>query len=634
MTLLEVLSRLKGVQGHGGQYMAKCPVHGDRKASLSVGVGNDGRILIKCQAGCATEDVVEAMGLTMKDLFVELKPGVAFPSYDAPKSVERSPVVATYTYPSGAQKLRRADKSFVWRKPDGNGGWTWNRKGVPHELYVAGALTGAVFVAEGEKDANTLHVLGYNAVSGADGAGPGKWRKEYTEQLRGLHVCVFQDNDQVGKDYAAETCSALHGVAASVRLLDLAEVWPEIPEHGDVSDMVAALGKERAVEQIGQLVAGAAEWTPTETSTEKAKPRTAKSAAEFKDANTKFLWYPYLPIGDYSVMMADGGTGKTILCCGIASVLSNGKLFPGEELFRNPQDTLIISAEDTGEVLKGRLKKSGADLNRIKIIDCRDSVGMSISEGYEEFRATIQKCAPSLVIVDPWHAFLGEKVDISRVNAVRPLLQKLANIAKECSCAMILVSHVNKRAQGENANNAATGSTDFINAARSAFRVIFDGVDDDCRIMVHTKTNYAPYGQSIKYKIDDGGVTWVGFSEITRSTLEAAARKHSTPHETLVGAEKAAGVNVVLIETLKKAANPFVPSRYSYEEFKAEHGELIFGGQQPKRVLDRIAKDLLKDGYFLRTCPVKKDGKTKNGFLIQYIADTEPEQINIEEDSG
>ena len=361
-----------------------------------------------------------------------------------------------------------------------------------------------------------------------------------------------------------------------------------------------------------------------------ARPRTAKSAADFQDANTKFLWYPYLPIGDYSVMMADGGTGKTILCCGIASVLSNGELFPGDAFLREPKDTLIISAEDTGAVLKNRLQKSGADLNRIKIIDCMSSVGMSISDGYDEFVSTIRAYAPGLVIIDPWHAFLGEHVDISRTNALRPHLQKLANITKQCECAMILVSHVNKRAQGENANNAASGSTDFINAARSAFRVIFDEEDEDCRIMVHTKTNYAPYGPSVKYKIDEGGVVWLGFSEITRQTLEKAARKHSTPQETLTGAKKAAVTNSALIEALKDAANPFVTMRYSYEEFREKYGDFIFGGQQPKKALNAVAEKILEQGYFVKAVPIKKNGKNHNGILVQQLG-IEPEQTTIEE---
>ena len=43
--------------------------NGDRNPSVSVDVGQDGKILIKCRAGCDTEDIVTAWGLRMSDLF-------------------------------------------------------------------------------------------------------------------------------------------------------------------------------------------------------------------------------------------------------------------------------------------------------------------------------------------------------------------------------------------------------------------------------------------------------------------------------------------------------------------------------------------------------------------------------------
>lgn len=355
--------------------------------------------------------------------------------------------------------------------------------------------------------------------------------------------------------------------------------------------------------------------------------RQAKSAADFGEDNTSFLWYPYLPIGDYSVMMADGGTGKTILCCGIASAISTGQRLPGDEFNSTPRNVLIISAEDGGEMLKGRLQKSGADLNRVYILDRADSIGMNFSENYDEFEATVKAYNPALVIIDPWHAFLGENVDINRVNAIRPVFQKLANLAKVCECSLILVSHVNKRAQGENANNAATGSSDFINASRSAVRVIFDEMDEDCRIMIHTKTNYAAYGQSVKYRIVDGGVQWEGFSEINKLTLEAAARRKSTPWEIMQKTENQEAYNGALVAALEKSADPFSQTRFSYDEFKKIHGDLIFGGNQPKRALEAVRDKLAEDGFFLKVCAVKRGGKMQNGFMVQRIAnEEEPKQ--------
>ena len=612
MDVHDVLSRLQGVKGGGGQWSARCPAHDDKRQSLSISHGKDGQVLLKCHAGCTVESITSALGIEVKDLFQHQE--------------QRPHVVATYTYPTGAQKLRYSDKHFSWRHPDGKGGWEYNRKGIPHSLYVAGDLSGVVCACEGEKDCDSLHKLGYDAVTGEDGAGPGKWRKEYTEQLKGLSVVIFQDNDQVGKGYAQETASALSKVCPEVKILDLSLVWPEIPEHGDVSDLIAHFGPEKAVEMITALIDQTSQWTPAPDT----KGRKAKAASSFGEDNTSFLWFPYLPIGDYTVMMADGGTGKTVLCCGIAAAVSRGKHLPGEEFDGEGQNVLMISAEDSGEILKKRLSLSGADLNRVFILDRSDSLGMSFSDGYEEFADTVKAYKPALVIIDPWHNYLGDRVDMNRANAIRPVFQKLSNLTKMCDCAMILVSHVNKRAQGENANYAATGSNDLTNAARSAVRVIFDEMDEDCRIMVHTKTNYAAYGQSVKYRIVDGGVKWEGFSDVTRQTLEAAARRKSTPWEVMQKTEERENANNALVEALESAANQFQPTRFSYEEFKREHGDLIFGGLQPKRALDAVRDRLTEDGFFLKTgIQVKKNGDKGNGFMVQRIDAALPEQVPI-----
>src|SRR2546422_10634473 len=52
-------------------WSAKCPAHEDEKASLSIGEGADGRVLVHCHAGCSNEAIVAALGLELKDLFSE-----------------------------------------------------------------------------------------------------------------------------------------------------------------------------------------------------------------------------------------------------------------------------------------------------------------------------------------------------------------------------------------------------------------------------------------------------------------------------------------------------------------------------------------------------------------------------------
>jgi len=72
--LEQVFSQLKGVRTSMRGWRACCPAHADRKPSLSIGLGEHGQVLLKCFAGCSLERIVEAMGLTMTDLFPDATP--------------------------------------------------------------------------------------------------------------------------------------------------------------------------------------------------------------------------------------------------------------------------------------------------------------------------------------------------------------------------------------------------------------------------------------------------------------------------------------------------------------------------------------------------------------------------------
>jgi hypothetical protein len=63
------LSRLPGARRSGAGWEARCPAHQDRKASLSVGVGEHGRVLLHCFAGCEFVEIVRALGVDCGELF-------------------------------------------------------------------------------------------------------------------------------------------------------------------------------------------------------------------------------------------------------------------------------------------------------------------------------------------------------------------------------------------------------------------------------------------------------------------------------------------------------------------------------------------------------------------------------------
>lgn len=64
-----LLQRLDRVRISGDGWVARCPAHPDSEPSLAVAVGNDGRVLVHCFAGCDAKRIVSAVGLELGDLF-------------------------------------------------------------------------------------------------------------------------------------------------------------------------------------------------------------------------------------------------------------------------------------------------------------------------------------------------------------------------------------------------------------------------------------------------------------------------------------------------------------------------------------------------------------------------------------
>jgi putative DNA primase/helicase len=114
MTLNEVVSRFDKPQRSGRSWKVRCPSHEDQKNSLSISEADNGKILLKCQAGCATKTVIDAVNLTWPDL--------AGPNGNGARSKD-DPVVARYVYVDEQQKplfrvCRTRTKNFFQERFD------------------------------------------------------------------------------------------------------------------------------------------------------------------------------------------------------------------------------------------------------------------------------------------------------------------------------------------------------------------------------------------------------------------------------------------------------------------------------------------------------------------------------------
>jgi 5S rRNA maturation endonuclease (ribonuclease M5) len=219
-----------------------CPAHDDRNPSLSIDHTPD-RVLLKCHAGCSTEAIVSALGMTMADLYAA--PSTRSTHTHVPQ--HRREEAYDYCDAHGAllyQKVRvevpGKKKTFYFRRPDpANPDAYINGVGdsprVPYNLpaVLAAKERGEpIYTAEGEKDCKTLMSMGYVATCNDDGAG--KWPQSCVDALTSAHVIMLPDNDTAGENHARIVQQALAGKAASFLLA-------RVPTpHKDVTDWVNA----------------------------------------------------------------------------------------------------------------------------------------------------------------------------------------------------------------------------------------------------------------------------------------------------------------------------------------------------------------------------------------------------------
>jgi len=272
----------------------RCPAHDDQRASLSVSLGRDGRIVLHCHAGCTFENIAAAANIDIREFFSART-----------NTTTKQTIAATYDYTDlndtlMFQVVRYNPKAFRQRRPDGNGGWIYNLHGITPTLFLlpglrqriadpsdrrAHNLPDDVFLPEGEKDVELLWHLGLLATTNPMGAG--KWRDHYARQLVEIgvtSVIVLPDNDQPGRTHAADVVRSCIAVGLRARILEL----PNLPAKGDVSDYLKTHKLEDFIALVNQsqalaFVNGTAAVDATSRSVVANRPGITPAAA-FSDA--------------------------------------------------------------------------------------------------------------------------------------------------------------------------------------------------------------------------------------------------------------------------------------------------------------------------------------------------------------
>jgi hypothetical protein len=228
------------------------------------------------------------------------------------------------------------------------------------------------------------------------------------------------------------------------------------------------------------------------------------SLATVEEKPIHWAWKPYIPRGALTMLIGDGGYGKSWLTCAVAADLSTGRALPGQEPLP-PQKILMVGAEDgLGQVIKPKMRLLKANVDNIVASDRGFTLDKS---SMIHLVRHIKEYDVAIVFFDPLVVYLGGKVDMFRANEARSMLTLLRDVAADTDTAIVAVHHVRKSGEGTQ-QHKVMGSADFVNGVRSTLLV--DISKGGQRYMAHVKSNWSKNGPTLAYNFGENGFQWQG----------------------------------------------------------------------------------------------------------------------------
>jgi putative DNA primase/helicase len=531
MTRPAILERLRGVQRAGTGWVAFCPSHRDEtKRSLSVSFGDDGRTLVHCFVGCATETVCTAVNMSLADLAPPANNGAArrrpltvsdlaeakalpldFLHALGVRDVDRG-VVIEYRLrdgrPAARHRLRTsaiAGAGFSWLGDRGDGPLV--PYGLPH-LDLA-LERGELLIVEGESDtwAGLYHHVPTLGVPGADMV-----KVLEAEHLTGIEALyLVKEPDRGGETFVRRIAERLSGIGwrGQLRVLmlpckDLADLHVQ---YGDrFAETLAAA--QRAAEPI-DLAAGVSVDSSATTD-----GPVLISLAEVMAEPVEWLWPGRIARGKLTLIIGEPGEGKSYMTHDLAARATCGLAWPDGGVA--PAGPVIILASEDGiaDTVRPRVDRQGGDPQRIYVL-------RAVRTGGQEIPFTLEANLPALeqaltttqaieLIIDPVSAYLGSK-DSYKDAEIRGVLSPLAALAERYRLAVVGVLHLTKAAQ-RRLLLRAQGSVAFVAQARTVLAVGQDPDTPGRRLLVPIKNNLGAMAPALAFHIGDDGLRWESIS--------------------------------------------------------------------------------------------------------------------------
>jgi len=310
-----------------------------------------------------------------------------------------------------------------------------------------------VFLCEGEKDcinlgnANLFLDAGFSIACTCtfDGAWQKKhspkWLESYNSHFTSKQVFIFADNDEPGREYAETAAAGIAPFAYRVRVV----YFPELPEHGDVTDYLAL----HAVAELEEKIKSAPVWKGQASDRE----NWLVDAVEWSSTASPKVDYRVdgvIQSDANGIIAAEPKTGKSLCALDICISLACGVPWLGRKVPRRVR-TAYISREDSPLLTKARIK--GFLLGKGIYVDptgwlwcnTREQLGdfsIDNDEHLHNMAHDLKERGVEFAILDVFNRIHNRAENDNTEMA--QVVQRISQMGQEAGCSLGVVHHVSK----------------------------------------------------------------------------------------------------------------------------------------------------------------------------------------------
>ena len=277
-------------------------------------------------------------------------------------------------------------------------------------------------------------------------------------------------------------------------------------------DEIPAEYKRIGAEEFSELIGKDYAVYKNESSPREAKHSEPECLKDVEPESVQWLVPDMIPLGEITLLGADGGTGKGFWTAQLIAYVTTGRT---SGFFPVPPDqigrVLVLSGEDSpSKVLVPRYIAAGADISKVHVLTSDKyyvETGKILclkDKALSDFVDTIE---PILVVVDPLQSFIPDNVEMSARNQMRRVMTPLQAINIKHLSASLVPMHTNKK-QGISGRARLADSSDLWDIARSVLMMGYSKNDDKIYIS-HEKSNYSKKQKTVLFHIEDAVVNGV-----------------------------------------------------------------------------------------------------------------------------